>query len=197
MNEPDIRPCFDGDQSSVYQLVLRRGAMIRGRIRVACVIVALVTLVSGTAAQIKLTEVSPTTENYRALHAAALTFVEAVRHRDESRLIELALPEWKDRVRADLHDRRSGLSQILFDGPHAVRKRFDRIQTTRVVLLPHPDLVDSGNGTTVCVVDSGDEFDTPRTIDDVPAVEDGKEVCVFFMHAQARWFLGYGFAYPH
>jgi hypothetical protein len=147
--------------------------------------------------QAVMVEVPGTSGRYADLRRQAVRFFDAVRRSDKAALAGLALAETREVVRRDLADPRSRLSRILLTGSRAMRGRFKHVRAPRVVLLRHPDLVGVGDGTTVCFSDSRQEFRTPASMTELPAVETNRaEMCVFFVHADRRWNVTYDFAYP-
>ncbi len=143
-----------------------------------------------------LEDVSTSAGLYAELRTEANRWIHAVRTRHEGVLISLALPEARAQIRSELRSRDSALHQLLFSGPYALRGRFKNIETPAVTLLRHAELVDAGNGTTVCFCDPEKPPErTPRTSNELPnPISTSPYFCLFFFRVEQQWYTSYGFA---
>jgi hypothetical protein len=89
----------------------------------------------------------------------------------------------------------SRLSRLLFTGRDSLKRKLAQVNEPRLLLLRHSDLQGLGDGTTACVTDTKAVTQIPQRPTDIPGFWTSNSLlCVFFVHADNRWYVSYGFA---
>lgn len=119
----------------------------------------------------------------------------SVAEHDDKRIVDYALPEFRDTISRDLGSDASTLNKALYSGATALAPFFKRpLQWT---LLRHPEFENAGRGTTVCYYDpavlAATKLDAGAGL---IRVRDPHAVrCFFLFFADSRWFVSFAFAY--
>ncbi len=114
---------------------------------------------------------------------------------DDAKVLDFALPEYRDRIERDLRASDSILRKDLYLGDGSLAKFFGRDLTTR--LFRHRGFEKLGRGSTACYFDSKALSEpSPRTIADLPNVKDPNAVrCFFLFYDDGRWYISFDFSY--